>query len=55
MGGGTAITNKGDYDDPACRLLDPHVDDVEKLVEFAGSFALPAGGQDHRAIEVESS
>ena len=32
-------TNKGDYDDPACRLLDPHVDDVEKLVAFAGSWA----------------
>ncbi len=38
-------TNKGDYDDPACRLLDPHVDDVEKLVVFAGSFALAGCGK----------
>jgi uncharacterized protein (TIGR02646 family) len=37
-------THKGDYDDPACRLLDPHVDDVEKLVVFAGSFALAESG-----------
>lgn len=32
-------TNKGDYDDPTCRLLDPHVDDVEELVVFAGPMA----------------
>lgn len=38
-------TNKGDYDDPACRLLDPHVDDIEKLDVFAGSFALAACGR----------
>ena len=38
-------TNKGDYDDPECRLLDPHVDDVEKLVVFAGSFALVECGR----------
>lgn len=37
-------TNKGDYDDPECRLLDPNVDDVETLVVFAGSFALAACG-----------
>ena len=37
-------TNKGDYDDPACRLLDPHVNDTEKLAVFAGSFALAACG-----------
>ena len=37
-------TNKGDYDDPACRLLDPHVNDIEKLAVFAGSFALAACG-----------
>ena len=33
-------TNKGDYDDPACRLLDPHVDDVEAMVVFVGPMAL---------------
>ena len=32
-------TNKGDYCDPECRLLDPHLDDVEKLVVFAGPLA----------------
>ena len=32
-------TNKGDYDDPECRLLDPHVDDVEGMVVFAGPMA----------------
>lgn len=37
-------TNKRDYYDPECRLLDPHVDDVEKLVVFAGSFALAEPG-----------
>ena len=32
-------TNKGDFDDPKCRLLDPHVDDVETMVVFVGSLA----------------
>ena len=32
-------TNKGDYDNPACRLLDPHVDDVETIVVFVGKLA----------------
>ena len=45
-------TNKGDYDDLECLLLDPHVDDVEKLVEFAGSFALAeCGGRADKTIE----
>ena len=45
-------TNKGDYDDPACRLLDPHVDDVERLVVFAGSFALAeCGSRADKTIE----
>lgn len=38
-------TNKGDYCDPECRLLDPHVDDVETMVVFAGSFALAEPGR----------
>ena len=38
-------TNKGDYDDPECRLLDPHVDDVEKLVVFVGPMALARQGK----------
>ena len=45
-------TNKGDYDDPECRLLDPHVDDVETMVVFAGSFALAkCGSRADRTIE----
>ncbi|MXZ25090.1 MAG: hypothetical protein F4Y80_09550 [Caldilineaceae bacterium SB0665_bin_21] len=32
-------TNKGDFDDPKCRLLDPHMDDVETMVVFVGSLA----------------
>lgn len=37
-------TNKGDYDDPLCPLLDPYVDDVEDDVAFGGPLALPRGG-----------
>ena len=45
-------TNKGDYYDSECRLLDPYVDDVEKLVVFAGSFALPeCGSRADKTIE----
>ena len=33
-------TNKGQYNEPNCPLLDPHVDDVEKEVAFAGPMAL---------------
>lgn len=40
-------TNKGDYDNPNCRVLDPYVDDVEYQVAFGGPLALPRGG--HRA------
>ena len=36
-------TNKGQYDEPNCPLLDPHVDDVAKEVAFAGPMALPRG------------
>ena len=32
-------TKKGDYYDPECRLLDPHVDDVETMVVFVGWLA----------------
>ena len=37
-------TNKGNYDDPECPLLDPYVDDVEHEVAFGGPLALPRGG-----------
>ena len=37
-------TNKGDYDDPQCPLLDPYIDDVEQEVGFGGPLALPRGG-----------
>ena len=37
-------TNKGDYDEPECQLLDPHVDDVEGELTFAGPMAFPHGG-----------
>ena len=37
-------TNKGDYDDPACQVLDPHIDDVEREIAFFGPLALPRGG-----------
>lgn len=37
-------TNKGDYDDPECQLLDPYIDDVEKDVVFGGPLALAGGG-----------
>ena len=36
--------NKGQYYEPNCPLLDPHVDDVEKEVAFGGPMALPRGG-----------
>ena len=36
-------TNKGDYDEPECRLLDPYVDDVEVAVVFFGPLALARG------------
>ena len=37
-------TNKSDYDDPECPLLDPYVDDVEQQVAFGGPMALARGG-----------
>ena len=37
-------TNKGDYDEPECPLLDPYVDNVEEEVAFGGPLALPRGG-----------
>ena len=37
-------TNKGQYDQPQCPLLDPHVDDVEMEVAFGGPMAVPRGG-----------
>ena len=37
-------TNKGDYDDPECPLLDPYVDNVEEQVAFVGPLALARGG-----------
>ena len=36
-------TNKGQYDEPNCPLLDPHVDDVEEEVAFGGPMALARG------------
>ena len=42
-------TNKGDYDDPECPLLDPYIDDVEEEVAFGGPLALPRGGARARA------
>ena len=36
-------TNKGQYDEPTCPLLDPHVDNVEKEVAFGGPMALARG------------
>ena len=37
-------TNKGDYDEGECPLLDPYVDDVEEEVAFGGPLALARGG-----------
>ena len=37
-------TNKGEYDEPDCPLLDPYTDNVEHEVAFAGPLALPRGG-----------
>ena len=37
-------TNKGDYDEPECPLLDPYKDDVEQEVVFLGPLALAGGG-----------
>ena len=37
-------TNKSDYDEPQCPLLDPYIDDVEQEVAFGGPLALPRGG-----------
>ena len=42
-------TNKGEYDEPKCPLLDPYVDDVENWVAFYGSLALSRGGPRSRA------
>ena len=36
-------TYKGQYDEPQCPLLDPHVDDVENDIAFFGPMALPYG------------
>ena len=41
-------TNKGDYDEPECSLLDPYIDDVEEAVAFGGPLALPRGGDRSR-------
>ena len=37
-------TNKGDYDEPECPLLDPYKDDVEGELVFIGPLALSGGG-----------
>lgn len=37
-------TNKGDYDDPACPLLDPYSDSVEDEISFYGPMAFARGG-----------
>ena len=42
-------TNKGDYDEANCPLLDPYVDDVENWVAFYGSLALSRGGPRSRS------
>ena len=42
-------TNKGDYDEPGCPLLDPYIDEVEVVVVFGGPLALPRGGARARA------
>ena len=42
-------TNKGEYDEPQCPLLDPYVDDVEKEVAFWGPMALARGRARARA------
>ena len=47
-------TNKGDYDEPECQLLDPYVDDVEEAVSFGGPLALPRGGARSRADHYET-
>ena len=36
-------TNKGEYDEPDCPLLDPYTDDVGNEIFFAGPLALSAG------------
>ena len=36
-------TNKGDYDEPECPLLDPYIVDVEEVVVFFGPLALARG------------
>ncbi len=40
---------KRDYDEPACALLDPYSDDVERLVVFLGPMAWWSGGARSRA------
>ena len=42
-------TNKGDYDEPQCQLLDPYIDNVEEEVAFGGPLALARGGARARA------
>ena len=37
-------TEKGEYDEPECPLLDPYIDNVEAEVAFCGPLALPRGG-----------
>ena len=37
-------TNKGNYNDQDCPLLDPYIDDVEEDVAFWGPMALPRSG-----------
>ncbi len=46
-------TNKNDYDEPQCPLLDPYVDDVEEMVVFYGPLALARGGaRSHATIKL---
>ncbi len=46
-------TNKGDYYDPDCPLLDPYVDNVEEEIAFSGPAARPRGGtRAKRTIDV---
>ena len=42
-------TRKSDYDEPECLLLDPYLDEVERLVVFLGPMALGHGGPRSRA------
>ena len=43
---------KGDYDEPACALLDPYSDDVERLVAFMGPMAWWRSARSHATVTV---